>query len=277
MIDKSKVLQYLLFIILGLFTVIQIFPLIWLVFFSLKDNNEIFGGNTLGPPTRFLWQNYEMAFSDGRVGFYFLNSVLVTSITVVVSGILAAMAAFAIVRMRWKLSKTILTIFLLGLMIPNHSALLPLFIILRNLKLLDSYFALIIPYVAFALPFAIFIFTGFLQTLPRELEEAACLDGCSIYRTFLEIVIPFMKPAIATVSIFTYLATWNELMFAVTFISKQEYKTLTVGVMSMVGQFTTAWGPIGAGLVIASLPTIIAYILMSKQVQKSFISGALKG
>lgn len=277
MIDKSKILQNLLIFILLLFVVIQIFPLIWLVFFSLKDNNEIFGGNILGLPTRFLWQNYQLAFSDGRAGLYLINSIIVTFFTVVISGILSAMAAYAIVRMRWKLSGLVLNIFLLGMMIPNHSALLPLFIILRNLGLLDSYLALIIPYVAFALPFAIFIFSGFLQTLPRELEEAACLDGCSIYRTFIEVVIPFLKPAIATVSIFTYLATWNELMFAVTFISKQQYKTLTVGVMSMVGQFTTAWGPIGAGLVIASFPTIIAYILMSKQVQKSFISGALKG
>lgn len=277
MIDKSKVLYHLLIFILVLFVVIQIFPLIWLVLFSLKDNNEIFGGNILGLPTRFLWQNYQMAFSGGRVGLYFVNSVIVTLFTVAVSGVLAAMAAYAIVRMRWKLSRVVLNIFLLGMMIPNHSALLPLFIILRNFKLLNTYFALIIPYVAFALPFAIFIFSGFLQTFPLELEEAACLDGCSIYRTFIEVVIPFMKPAIATVSIFTYLSTWNELMFAVTFISKQEYKTLTVGIMSMVGQFTTAWGPIGAGLVIASFPTIFAYVLMSKQVQKSFISGALKG
>lgn len=267
----------ILSVCLALIAFIQIFPLIWLVFFSLKDNNEIFGGNVLGPPTRFLWQNYQQAVATGHIGLYFFNSLLVTIITVIISDILAAMASFGIVRLKWKLSKLALTVFLLGMMIPNQAALLPLFIILRDLKLLNTYWGLIIPYAAFALPFSIFVLTGFLHSIPRELEEAACLDGCSIYQTFFYVVAPLIRPAIITISIFTYLSTWNELMFAVTFISKDQFKTLTVGVLSMVGQFTTNWGPIGAGLVVASIPTILIYGLMSQQVQKSFTTGAIKG
>ncbi len=268
---------FLLTLILGLFTVIQIYPLIWLVFFSLKNNDEIFGANILGLPRFWLWGNYTQAITQGNVGLYFLNSVIVTFITILISGILAAMAAYAITRMRWKLSKVVLVTFLLGLMIPIHSALLPLFLILRDLHLLNSYLALIIPYVAFALPMAIFVFAGFLETIPRELEESACLDGCNIYRAFASIILPLIKPAIATVSIFTYLSTWNELMFAVVFINNEQYKTLTVGIMSMVGRFVTNWGPIGAGLVVGTLPTLIIYTLMSRQVQNSLTTGALKG
>jgi raffinose/stachyose/melibiose transport system permease protein len=268
---------YLLSFILAVFTVMQMYPLVWLFFFSLKDNGEIFGSNVLGPPQKWLWNNYYLAITQGNIGLYFLNSVIVTFITIIISGLLAAMAAYAITRMKWRFSKIVLIIFLLGLMIPIHSALLPLFLILRNLHLLNTYWALIIPYVAFALPMAIFVFAGFLQTLPRELEESACLDGCNIYRAFSSIILPLVKPAIATVSIFTYLSTWNELMCAVVFINNEQYKTLTVGIMSMVGRFVTNWGPIGAGLVVGTLPTIVIYALMSRQVQSSLTTGALKG
>ncbi len=274
--DDRKI-YYLVTFILVLFTIIQLYPLVWLLLFSLKDNIEIFGGNVIGLPHRFLWQNYNQALFSGKVGLYFLNSCIVTGATIIISGLLSAMASYAIARMKWKLSKVTLTVFLLGLMLPIHAALLPLFIILRDTHLLNTYWALIIPYVAFAMPMAIFVFTGFLQMVPRELEESACLDGCNIYQIFFKIVLPLIKPAVATVSIFTYLSAWNELMFAVTFISKQEFRTLTVGIMSLAGQYTTEWGPIGAGLVVATLPTIVVYSLMSDQVQKSLTTGALKG
>ena len=275
--SNHKIGRYILSIILALFGFIQLYPLIWLVLFSLKDNSEIFGGNIVGLPEKFLWQNYSSALFNGNVMHYFLNSVIVTFSTIAISGLLACMASYAIARMKWKLSKAVLIFFLLGLMIPIHAALLPLFLILRDLILLNSYWALIIPYVAFALPMAIFILTGFFQTIPKEMEESACIDGCSIYRTFYAIILPLVKPAIATVSIFTYLSAWNELMFAITFISKQQFRTLTVGIMSLVGQYTTEWGPIGAGLVVSTLPTIIIYVLMSDQVQKSLTAGAVKG
>jgi raffinose/stachyose/melibiose transport system permease protein len=148
---------------------------------------------------------------------------------------------------------------------------------LRQLKLLNSYWSLIIPYVAFAIPMAIVIFTGFLRSIPKELEESACIDGASIYKIFFNIILPLMKPAMATVAIFTFLQSWNELMFAVVFISKQSYKTLTVGIQSMSGQYVTEWGPIGAALVVATLPTIIIYLFLSNQVQKSLVVGAVKG
>jgi raffinose/stachyose/melibiose transport system permease protein len=137
--------------------------------------------------------------------------------------------------------------------------------------------ALIIPYTAFALPTAILIFVGFLHTIPKDLEEAALIDGGSIYQMIVSIIFPLMKPALATVSIFIYLASWNELLFALVFITKQQYRTLTVGIQTLIGVYVTDWGPIGAGMVVATLPTILIYLLMSSQVQKSLMAGAIKG
>lgn len=270
---KKAALQLLLI----LFAVVQIYPLIWLVFFSLKTNNEIFGGNIAGLPQKWRIENYINAFEQAHVTDYFLNSVIVTASTIFLVILLSAMAAYAIERMVWKHSQTALKLILLGMMVPIHATLLPLFQVLKNAHLLNTYWALIIPYVAFGLPMGVFIMSSFFASIPRELEEAAAIDGCGIYRIWGLIMVPLVKPAIATVSIFTYISSWNELMFAVTFISKSEYKTLTVGIMSMVGTFTTKWGEIGAGLVIATIPTVLIYILLSDQVQKSLVAGAVKG
>ena len=275
--NKRDIKKIPLQIFLVLFAMIQIYPLIWLILFSFKDNNEIFGGNVAGLPQIWRIENYGSAIAQANVMKYFINSVFVTTVTIALVILLSSMTAYAIYRMKWKLSNITLMIILLGLMIPIHAALLPLFMVLKNLKLLNTFWALIIPYTAFGIPMAIFILGSFLSGIPKELEEAAAIDGCNIYKIFSVIILPLVKPAIATVSIFTYLSTWNELMFAVTFINKKEFKTLTVGIMSMVGNYVTKWGEIGAGLVIATLPTILIYILLSEQVQNSLTAGAVKG
>lgn len=256
---------------------IQVYPLFWLFEFSLKDNSEIFGGNIAGLPKHWRFENYATAFFNANVMKYFFNSVLVTGITIVVTLIISAMSAYAISRMIWKGREITLKIILMGMMVPIHAALLPLFIILSKTHLLNSYASLIIPYIAFGLPMAIYLFTSFMESLPKEMEEAAAIDGCGIYRMFMLIIFPLIRPAVATVSIFTFISSWNELKFAVTFINKAEYKTLTVGIMSMVGAYTTKWGEIGAGLMIATIPTVIMYLLLSEQVQKSLVAGAVKG
>ena len=230
-------------VFLIIFAFIQVYPLFWLFEFSLKDNSEIFGGNIAGLPKHWRFENYVTAFFKANVIKYFFNSVLVTGITIAVTLIVSAMSAYAISRMIWK----------------GRDA------------------SLIIPYIAFGLPMAIYLFTSFMESLPKEMEEAAAIDGCGIYRMFMLIVFPLIRPAVATVSIFTFISSWNELMFAVTFINKAEFKTLTVGIMSMVGAYTTKWGEIGAGLMIATIPTVIMYLLLSEQVQKSLVAGAVKG
>ncbi len=274
---KGKIGMIGIQLFLIVYAIIQIYPLIWMVMFSLKDNNEIYGGNIAGLPNPPKWQNYTNAITQANILKYFFNSAFVTGATIIAVIILASMTSYAISRMKWKLSNVTLIAFLLGMMVPVHAALLPLFIILKNINLYNTYLSLIIPYTAFGLPMAIILFCSFMKGIPRELEEAAAIDGCSIYRIFSVIVLPLIRPSIATVAIFTYLASWNELMFAITFISKEQLKTITVGIMSMVGTYVTEWGPIGAGLVIATLPTVLIYILLSEQVQKSLVAGAVKG
>lgn len=274
---KKAGIKGVIYIILALFSVIQVYPIIFLVFFSLKSNNEIFSGNAMGLPREFMWSNYSQALLGGNVAKYFLNSLIVTSVTILLVAVFSSMAAYAISRMRWKLSKTVMTIFMMGLMIPVHAALLPLFITLRDLRLLNTYWALILPYSAFAFPMAIMILASFFQTIPKEMEECACLDGCNIYVTFFNIILPLTKSGLVTIAIFTFLSSWNELMFALTFANDKHCRTLTAGINSLVGEHFSQWGPIGAGLVVATAPTIIMYLFMSKEVQKSLVIGAVKG
>lgn len=274
---KSFFKTTLLTTALSIFALVQLYPLIWMVLFSLKSNSDIYSGNSMGLPKEYIFDNYKVALVGGKVGVYFLNSVFVTVVTIAVTSLFALMAAYVIERFTWKLSKQTLNFFLLGLMIPLQAALLPIMLILKQMHLINTYFALILPYVAFSLPMAILIFTSFLQSIPKEMEEAAVIDGCSVFQCFTLVIIPLVKPAIATVSIFIYLQSWNELMFAMTYITKQAYRTIPVGLQAMIGQYNTNWGPIGAGLVVATVPTIILYLLMSKQVQKSLMTGAVKG
>lgn len=270
----SGVLQYSILII---WTLVNLFPLYWMFTFSLKENSEIFGENIIGLPKKWLWSNYVTALTTGNMGRYFFNSIVVTGSTIVLTTLFALMATYALTRLEWKGRKLVNNIFMLGLTVPIHAAILPVFIILRSLKMTNSYQALIIPYVAFALAMAIMVSGSFMVNIPKELEEAACIDGCGVFSIFFRIIFPLMKPAISTIGIFTFLSAWNELMFAVIFISDSKYRTLPVGIQTLSGSYTTDWGPIGAALVIATLPTLVVYCFMSKKVQKSLIAGAVKG
>jgi len=263
--------------LLILWGLIQIFPIYWMLSFSLKSNAEIFGENVIGLPKEWLWENYQSALTVGNMGLYFMNSVIVTGGTILLTAIIAIMATYALKRMIWRGRGTANSIFMLGLTVPIHAAILPVFVILRNLKMTNSYQALILPYTAFALAMAILICGSFMENIPRELEEAACIDGSSIYGIFFKIILPLMKPALSTISIFTFLQAWNELMFAVIFISDSKYRTLSVGIQTLTGSYTTKWGPIGAALVIATFPTIVLYCFMSRKIQESMVAGAIKG
>lgn len=254
---------------------VQLFPLYWMFTFSLKGNKEIFGGNIIGLPQNWEWDNYAKVFSKIHIGRYLWNSTAVTALTIAFTLLLSAMATYALVRMKWKLSKIVYNIFLVGMMLSVHAVLLPLFI---NLKpVLDTYWALVLPYAAFAMPTAILLMVGTLEALPKELEEAAFIDGANIYLVFFKIILPMLAPILSTVAILTFLSSWNEMMLAITFVSGEKFKTITVGVNDMVGKYSTKWGLIGAGLCVATLPTLVMFTLLSKNIQKSLAMGAVKG
>jgi raffinose/stachyose/melibiose transport system permease protein len=275
--NMKKLRKNVLFAVLLMIAFVQIFPLYWLITFSLKTNGEIFGENVMGLPRYWRFVNYTTALNDGGIIRYFLNSVFYSGVTVVIVGIVTAMAAYAIARMKWKQKNVVFSIFALGIMVPIQAALLPLFQVLDKLGLKGGYLGLMIPYIAFGIPMSVMILTGFYKGIPREMEEAAYMDGCGIIKCFITIMLPMIKPSLATASIFTFLGSWNELMFANTLVDSDKYRTLPVGIMSFAGQYSTDWGLIGAGMVIATLPTIVVYFFFSNQVQESLIAGAVKG
>ncbi len=270
----KEVLVYALLII---WFIINVFPLYWMFTFSLKSNSEIFGENVIGLPQNWLWENYEKVLGVHDLTGFFLNSIIVTGITIVLTTIIGMMAAFALSRMVWKGRKVANHMVILGMTMPIHASILPIFLVLSKLKMLDSYQSLIIPYTAFALSVAILIFVGFMQEIPKELDEAACIDGCGVWRIFRHVIFPMMRPSIATVGIFTFIQAWNELMFALIFISKSEFRTLTVGLQTLSGSYTRDWGPIGASLVLATFPMLLVYAFLSKKIHESVSAGAIKG
>ncbi|SFH23903.1 raffinose/stachyose/melibiose transport system permease protein [Lachnospiraceae bacterium NLAE-zl-G231] len=274
---KKNVKNVVKYTVLIIWTFVSLFPLYYMLMFSLKDNSEIFGSNVIGLPKHWLWSNYKKALIAGNMGLYFFNSCVVTGLTILFTILFSLMAAYALERMIWKGRKQVNALFMLGLTVPIHAAILPIFIILRKFHMLNSYQSLIVPYVAFALAMAIMICSSFMLSIPVELEESACIDGAGIYKIFWVIICPLMKPAFASVAIFTFLQAWNELMFAIIYISDSKYRTLSVGIQSLSGAYTTDWGPIGAGLVIATFPTLIIYLFMSKKIQSSLMAGAIKG
>lgn len=277
-ISAMKIKKTLIYLFLAVFTFIQIFPFYWLVTFSFKSNTEIFDSNNLvGLPKVWHLENFSKALMGGEILRYLLNSVFYAAVTVVVSTLLASMVAYAINRMYWKAKGIVAAIFSLGIMIPVQATLLPLFQGLDRLGIRGGYLGLMLPYITFAMPMTVMILGGFFKALPREIEEAACIDGCNISNMFFKIILPMIRPGIATSCIFAFLNTWNELLFANTFVDDAKYKTLPVGIMSFVGEHSTNWGIIGAGMVIATLPTVLIYLLLSKQVQESFTVGAVKG
>ncbi|HWJ77783.1 MAG TPA: carbohydrate ABC transporter permease [Niallia sp.] len=274
---SGKLGYTLLYFVLGVIAIFQIYPLVWLFFFSLKTNQEVFGLSPFALPKDPQWINYVKVWTQGNISLYFFNSVWITIVAVILTVILASFVTFAITRMYWKLSKLVLGLFMVGIMIPLHSTLIPLFSFFNELKLIDNPISIILSYTAFNLPLTIMILLGFYQALPREMEEAAVMDGCSIHRIFFQITLPMTTPVMATVVIINMIYNWNEFVFVNTFISSDKWKTLTVGVNNFVGQYLTDWGAIGATLMISIIPILIAFIILSNRIVEGLAAGSVKG
>lgn len=257
--------------------VIQLLPLVWLLLFSLKNNQEIFNRHPFALPEQFRWENYVKVWSQGKIDTYFFNSVMVTALSVLLTVLLASFVTFALTRMNWKWRAPVLGLFMVGYMIPIHSALIPLFILFRNTGLIDQALSLILSYTAFNLPITIMIMLGFYYALPREIEEAAVMDGCSVHRLFLQIILPMTTSVMVTAAIINMIYNWNEFVFVNTFISSDARKTLTVGVRNFVGQYSTDWGAIGATLMISIIPVLLAYLVMSNRIVEGIAAGSVKG
>lgn len=275
--DNKKIGKVVLWIVLIAVAVIQLFPLIWLVDFSLGSSNEMFTNGLLIIPEKIRWDNYVKAFVDGNFLHYLRNSILINTLAVILVVIISIMAAFACQRMKWKLSGLVSTLLVMGMMIPIHATLLPNYKIYSTLHLTDTIWALLIPYVAFSMPQGMFLMTGFIQALPKELEEAAVMDGCGIYRIVFQIVTPLLKPSIATVAIMTFLNNWNEFMMASTYLSTPTWKTLPFSVLEFTGEYSSNYAVQFAVMALTAAPAVIVYVILNKHITKGVAMGAVKG
>jgi len=266
----------LIYIFLAVLVVIYLFPLLWMLNVSLKTNKEVFS-SPFALPKVIQLGNYIIAWTTGKLGTATLNSVIVCGVTLIISMIMGAMAAFAIARMKWKFSKATMTYFLIGMMVPVHCVLIPLFVRFSKLHLIDSLPGLMIPYITFSLPITIYLLVGFFQSMPKELIEASCIDGCSIYRCFLQIALPMAKTGMFVAGLMTFVGNWNELLLAMVFISNPAKKTLPVTLTYFVGPYSTNYVQMFAAIIIAIAPTVLVYCLFSNQIVEGLTVGAVKG
>ena len=273
---KAKISKAIIYAFLVLMAIIYIVPLIWVFLVSFKTNSEIFT-NPFGLPESFYLDNFTFAWTAGKLGVATLNSAIVCITTLILSMIIGSMAAFAISRLRWKLSKVCLTYFLIGMMIPIHCVLIPLFTRFAKIGLSNNLLGLIIPYVTFSLPVTIYIMTGFFENLPNELIEAACIDGASIYQIFSKVMLPLSKTGLFVSGLMTFVANWNELLMAMVFISDEAKKTLPVSLSKFVGPYNTNYSQMFAAIIIAIIPTIIVYCAFSNQIVEGLTAGSVKG
>ena len=273
---KALAWKIVIYIFLVLMAFLYLAPLVWMFFVSLKTNTEIFK-SPFALPEEIQLGNFIFAWTAGKLGIATLNSAIVCVTALILNIIIGCMASFALGRLRFKMSGAVMTYFLIGMMIPIHCILIPLFKTFSNMHLYNSLLGLIIPYTVVSLPTTIFIMTGFFKNMPNEMFEAACIDGCSIYKIFTSIALPLSKTGIFVTALMAFVGNWNELLLAMVFISDDAKKTLPVAVSKFVGPYNTNYTQMFAAIIIAILPTIIVYCCFSNQIVDGLTAGAVKG
>lgn len=268
--------KWINYLILLIFLVITILPLVFLLILSVKSSMEIITGNILQLPEKLHWVNYSNAWVQGKINQYFLNSVIVTVSSSVLTLLLGLPMAYAIGRLRWKLSNTVLTILMAGVMIPIHATLIPLFVLLKKIGLMNSYLSLILPYVASTLPITVYIIKNFLISIPYEMEEAAFIDGCGLIKAFVLIMVPMIKQSLVVVITLNALTYWNEFVMASTLVTDPTKYTLPIGLKSFSSEYSADFGAIAAGVVISMLPLLILYLCFTDLLEKGLVAGAMK-
>jgi raffinose/stachyose/melibiose transport system permease protein len=242
---------------------------------SLKSTREIFQ-NPFGFPEEARFDNYKTVFIDRGFGLYFKNSILVTGIAMVFVILLGSMAAFGISRYRYALRTPVYMLYLSGIMLPLKAAIIPLFIIIKNLGIIDNQLSIILIFIAMGLPSTIFILSGFMKTIPIDLEYAARIDGCNDWGIYRQVIMPVTQSALALVAIYNAVPIWNDFFFPLVFIQSNRLRTLPLGLTTFFGQFSTNWALLFAGLSIAILPMLFLYIFMAKYFIRGMTAGAIK-
>jgi multiple sugar transport system permease protein len=264
-------------VLLSLGAILMIVPLAYMLVTSLKPNSL-----ALEVPPQFIpsdptTANYRDAWSSNHFGRYFVNSVAVAIATTIVSVLLSSMMAFAFSRMRFRGSRLLFGVLLIGLMVPAMMLIVPQFVLAKQLALLDSYLGLVVFYAGSTLALNTFLLRSFFQDIPRELEEAMIVDGAGSWKRYWQLVMPLSRPALATVAIFTFLASWDEFVWALTIINDPSKRTLPIAIALFQGQYATSWGIVFAASIIAVAPVIALFVVLQRQFIGGITAGAVKG
>jgi len=266
-IKREYIFIYAVLIILML---IWIAPIYTLIATAIKSRQDFFNNVGLfSLPDSIAWTNFSDAFIIGRLHHYMMNGILISGLKVPLGIFISALAAFAITRLDIKYKTGIFIFFLVGMMLPFQAALVPINVIFSRLRLHNTYFGLFYVYVGFGISFAILVLRGFFRTIPKDIDDAALIDGCSKFRLFWNIIIPISKPAIAALFISDFLATWNEYLLALIIINDDAKKTVPVGLMTFVGEHGTNYGLLCAGVLISIIPVMTVYLIF----QRNFVEG----
>lgn len=264
-------------LVLGAYTLLAILPILLVLYNSFKSRKAIFGSPLALPgPESFSLIGYQKVFADSAVPLYYFNSITVTVATIAITLLIGAMAAWALTEYRFRLS-TLLGIYLaIGIMVPIRLGSVSILKLVVDMNMVNTRTALILVYVAQSLPLAIFILSEFIAQIPKDLREAARCDGVSEYTIFYRIILPLIRPAMATVAVFTMIPIWNDLWFPLLLAPGDGKQTITLGIQQFIGQYVTDWNAVLAALSVAIIPVLILYALFSRQLIRGLTSGAVK-
>jgi raffinose/stachyose/melibiose transport system permease protein len=251
------------------------YPLANMVLSSFRTTREILQ-KPFALPARLDFSNYAVVWVDKGFGRYFLNSLWITAASMAFVLLFGSMAAYGVSRYKYRLSTLVYMLFLSGIMLPLKAAIIPLFILMKNLRLIDKPLSVILVFIAMGLPSTVFILSGFMKAVPVDLEYAARIDGCSDWGIYRRIVMPVVAPAISLVTIYNAVPIWNDFFFPLVFLQSDKWKTLPVGLTSFFGQHSTNWSLLFTGLSIAVLPILLLYLFMAKYFIRGMTSGAVK-
>lgn len=271
-LNLATIIQYIFLIAMAM---MFIMPLLFTLVSSLKDNREIFGSPFALPET-YRFENYVVAWKEANMSKYFFNSIFISISTVVVLAIVSSMTAFIIARFNFKLNKIIFVFFLIGMMIPMHTILVPITYIIGSLNLKNNLFVLILLYVGFSIPFSVMVLTNFMRGINQSLEEAATIDGANYMQIYRHVALPLTVPAISTISIFNFLSAWNNVLFPLLFINDAKLKPISLGLLNFNGERGSQYGPLMAAIAITVFIPLVIYLLFQEKIEGGLAAGSVK-
>lgn len=266
----------MIYFVLTLYAVVSLYPLLWMVLYSLKDNNEIFVTNPFGFPHTWRVENYKNAFEQFDVLIYFKNSIIVAIFTIFLVELFALLFCYVIARVQNRITRFFHFLISSGMFIPIQAVMIPMVIVVRRFGFTNSLWSVIVPYTALGLPFACMLFYGFYLGLPIELEESAFMDGANLGSIYFKVILPQIKSPVVVLVIYQFMACWNEFNLALILLTKNSLKTLPLGLVNFWTAYQAQWGEVGAAMIMASIPVLIIYLFFSNQITDAMSTSGMK-